>query len=63
MVSHHQVNPLAGQPTPPSMLVNIPRLVTAYCTDEPDPAVPAQCVAFGASGHRGAARQAGGRDL
>ncbi|HJY83842.1 MAG TPA: hypothetical protein VKK81_22490 [Candidatus Binatia bacterium] len=63
MVSHHQVNPLAGQPTPPSMLVNSPRLVTTYYTGQPNPAVPAQCVAFGASGHRGAARQAGGRDL
>jgi len=45
------------------MLVNSPRLVTTYYTGQPNPAVPAQCVAFGASGHRGAARQAGGRDL
>ena len=58
-----QVNPLAGQPTPPSMLVNIPRLVTAYYTEQLDPVVPAQRVAFGASGHRGAARPVGGRDL
>ena len=35
------------------MLVNVPRLVTAYYTDVPDPAVPEQRVAFGTSGHRG----------
>ena len=35
------------------MLVNVPRLVTAYYTGRPDPAVPAQRVAFGTSGHRG----------
>jgi phosphoglucomutase len=37
------------------MLVNVPRLVTAYYTEAPDPAMPAQRVAFGTSGHRGAA--------
>jgi phosphoglucomutase len=37
------------------MLVNVPRLVTAYFTGEPDPTVPAQRVAFGTSGHRGSA--------
>jgi phosphoglucomutase len=35
------------------MLVNVPRLVTAYYTGLPDPKVPAQRVAFGTSGHRG----------
>jgi phosphoglucomutase len=35
------------------MLVDVPRLITAYYTDVPDPAVPAQRVAFGTSGHRG----------
>ncbi|MGB8874432.1 MAG: phosphoglucomutase (alpha-D-glucose-1,6-bisphosphate-dependent), partial [Desulfobaccales bacterium] len=35
------------------MLTNIPRLVTAYYVNRPDPAVPAQRVAFGTSGHRG----------
>jgi phosphoglucomutase len=48
-------HPLAGKPTEPSMLVNVPRLVTAYYTDVPDPSVPAQRVAFGTSGHRGSA--------
>jgi phosphoglucomutase len=37
------------------MLVNVPRLVTAYYTEVPDPAVPEQRVAFGTSGHRGSA--------
>ena len=35
------------------MLVNVPRLVTAYYTETPDPSVPEQRVAFGTSGHRG----------
>lgn len=50
-----KVNPLAGKPIPPSMLANIPRLVAAYYAERPDPAVPAQRVAFGTSGHRGSA--------
>ena len=47
------VNPLAGTPADPATLVNVPALVTAYYTEAPDPAVPAQRVAFGTSGHRG----------
>jgi phosphoglucomutase len=35
------------------MLVNVPRLVTAYYTEVPDPSVAEQRVAFGTSGHRG----------
>jgi phosphoglucomutase len=35
------------------MLVNVPRLVTAYYTGVPDPHVMAQRVSFGTSGHRG----------
>jgi phosphoglucomutase len=50
-----KVNPLAGKPADPSMLVNVPRLVTAYFAGRPDPQVPAQRVAFGTSGHRGSA--------
>jgi phosphoglucomutase len=46
-------NPLAGKPAPESMLVDVPRLVTAYYAERPDPGVPAQRVAFGTSGHRG----------
>ena len=47
------VNPRAGKPADPSMLANIPRLVTAYFAGQPDPKVPSQRVAFGTSGHRG----------
>ncbi|TAH64588.1 MAG: alpha-D-glucose phosphate-specific phosphoglucomutase [Rhodopseudomonas palustris] len=50
-----EVSPLAGQLVESSMLVNVPRLVTAYFSGKPDPAVPAQRVAFGTSGHRGSA--------
>jgi len=49
------VSPLAGKPAEPGMLVNVPRLITAYYTGIPDPSVPAQRVAFGTSGHRGSA--------
>jgi phosphoglucomutase len=49
------VSPLAGKPAPPSMLVNISRLVTAYYVERPDPAAREQRVAFGTSGHRGSA--------
>ncbi|MHB0916529.1 MAG: phosphoglucomutase (alpha-D-glucose-1,6-bisphosphate-dependent) [Thiobacillus sp.] len=44
---------MAGKPAQPAMLVNVPRLVTAYFSNTPDPSVPAQRVAFGTSGHRG----------
>ena len=49
------VSPLAGKPAPASMLVDIPKLVTAYFVDQPDSAVVAERVAFGTSGHRGSA--------
>lgn len=48
-----KVSPLAGKPATLEMLVDVPRLVTAYYTDVPDASVPAQRVAFGTSGHRG----------
>ena len=50
-----KVSPLAGKLAPPSMLTNIPRLVTAYYSEQPDPTIPSQRVAFGTSGHRGSA--------
>ncbi len=50
-----RVNPLAGKPASPAMLLDVPRLVTAYYTDTPDVSVPEQRVAFGTSGHRGCA--------
>jgi phosphoglucomutase len=46
-------DPRAGQPAELSDLVDVPRLVTAYFAEHPDPAVPEQRVAFGTSGHRG----------
>jgi phosphoglucomutase len=48
-----KISLLASKPADASMLVNVPRLVSAYYTEMPDPAVPAQRVAFGTSGHRG----------
>jgi phosphoglucomutase len=50
-----KVSPFAGKPAEPAMLVNVPKLITAYYTEVPDPSVPAQRVAFGTSGHRGSA--------
>jgi phosphoglucomutase len=47
------LHPLAGKPAPQAILANIPRLVACYYTLAPDPAEPAQRVAFGTSGHRG----------
>jgi phosphoglucomutase len=50
-----KVSPLAGKPAPASLLVNVPRLVSAYYSEQPDPSVAAERVAFGTSGHRGSA--------
>src|SRR5258705_8785431 len=47
------ISPLAGKPADQSLLINVPRLLTAYYTGEPNPSVPAQRVVFGTSGHRG----------
>ena len=44
---------LAGKPAPHELLVNVPRLVSAYYTYKPDPEIREQRVAFGTSGHRG----------
>jgi phosphoglucomutase len=48
-----QVHELAGKPAPREMLVNVPRLVSAYYTHRPDASDPEQRIAFGTSGHRG----------
>jgi phosphoglucomutase len=48
-------NPRAGQPAQPEDLVDVPHLVTAYYSLEPDPDDVAQQVVFGTSGHRGSA--------
>ncbi|MDD5198722.1 MAG: phosphoglucomutase (alpha-D-glucose-1,6-bisphosphate-dependent) [Terrimicrobiaceae bacterium] len=49
------LSPLAGKPAPASILTNIPRLIAAYYSEQPDPGVAAERVAFGTSGHRGSA--------
>ncbi|MGA8366624.1 MAG: phosphoglucomutase (alpha-D-glucose-1,6-bisphosphate-dependent) [Candidatus Acidiferrales bacterium] len=47
------VSPAAGKPADPSILVNVPKLVTAYYVLRPDPSDAMQQVVFGTSGHRG----------
>jgi phosphoglucomutase len=47
---------LAGQPAPRDILANIPRLVSAYYTEHPEPGNSAQQVSFGTSGHRGSSQ-------
>ena len=49
------MNAAAGKPADPSILVNVPKLVTAYYALRPDPSDPRQRVVFGTSGHRGSA--------
>jgi phosphoglucomutase len=48
-----KINPLAGHAAPAASLVDIPRLITAYYSERPDPAIAGQRVSFGTSGHRG----------
>jgi phosphoglucomutase len=48
-----RISPLAGKPAPADILVDVPRLVTAYYTERPDPTNREQRVSFGTSGHRG----------
>ena len=48
-----KIHELAGKVAPKSMLANIPRLVSAYYTYQPDVSEPTQQVTFGTSGHRG----------
>src|ERR1700743_2465552 len=50
-----KIDPLAGKPLPPPNLTNVPRLMTAYYSQKPDPKIAAQRVSFGTSGHRGGA--------
>ncbi|MHB1678555.1 MAG: phosphoglucomutase (alpha-D-glucose-1,6-bisphosphate-dependent) [Sulfuriferula sp.] len=50
-----KISPYAGKPAEPSMLVDIPKLVTAYYTEIPEPEISGQRVVFGTSGHRGSA--------
>jgi phosphoglucomutase len=48
-----KVSPGAGKPAEPSMLVNVPQLITAYYAETSVPGITEQRVAFGTSGHRG----------
>src|SRR5580704_5957881 len=49
------ISQLAGKPATLAMLVDVPKLITAYYIEVPDYSVPEQRVAFGTSGHRGSA--------
>ena len=51
-------NPRAGRPAQPEDLIDLPHLVTAYYTVQPDPENVDQQVAFGTSGHRGSSLDA-----
>lgn len=48
---------LAGKPAPREMLVDVPKLISAYYTLSPHPDDPARQVSFGTSGHRGSSLQ------
>jgi len=48
-----KIDARAGQLAAASDLVDVPKLLTAYYEDRPDPHIPAQRVVFGTSGHRG----------
>ena len=50
-----KISPAAGKPADPSILVNIPKLITDYYELHPDARDPRQRVVFGTSGHRGSA--------
>ncbi len=52
-----ELSPFAGKLPEPSMLINIPSVVTAYYTGVPDASIPEQRIAFGTSGHRGSSLQ------
>ena len=54
---HMSISPLAGQPAESASLIDPPRLIADYYAIHPDPAVAAQRVSFGTSGHRGSASQ------
>ena len=56
------VDERAGKPAQPDMLVDVDRLIGAYYDVHPDPAIPAQAVSFGTSGHRGSSFKASFND-
>jgi phosphoglucomutase len=48
-----KISPLAGHSAPRELLVDVPKLITAYFTERPDARIAEQRVTFGTSGHRG----------
>ncbi len=52
-----KLSPMAGKPAPPSLLVEVEKLVDAYYSLTPEPEIPGQRVSFGTSGHRGSPLQ------
>jgi len=54
-----KISSFAGKPADPSILVNVPKLITDYYELRPDPSDPRQRVVFGTSGHRGSALEVG----
>ena len=48
-----QISSLAGKPAPPSILINVPKLIDAYYNEIPNGNIPSERVSFGTSGHRG----------
>lgn len=54
-----KISPLAGKPAPASILVDINRLIQAYYEEIPDPAIVAEQISFGTSGHRGSSLKRG----
>lgn len=52
-IAMEKINPSAGKLASESILVNIPKLLTAYYVESPDISIREQRVKFGTSGHRG----------
>ena len=48
-----KVSPIAGKIAPPTLLINVSKLINAYHTEVPDPSIARERVVFGTSGHRG----------
>ena len=51
-------HPLAGQPAPKNLLIDVRQIEKLFYEAKPDPADPNQLVSFGTSGHRGTSSNA-----
>jgi phosphoglucomutase len=51
-------HPLAGQPAPKDLLIDVKQLEESFYASKPDPTDPNQLVSFGTSGHRGTSSNA-----